>query len=178
MRYRKLFYACLASVTLLSGCASSSPPRDLDDPTNSLYFGHIDMSDAPGGVNAADVEQIAPPTKFPYWKPGLRKGLFCLAILPPGSYQVTDFSGGDMVYDFPRQGNPTSVRIRKPGIYFVGSYKYVPVKTGFFEGAKFAIKRVNKPTEAELLRRILEYPDIQKSAWKKKIEARLAHLRQ
>ena len=176
MRYRKLFYACLASVTLLGGCASSSPPRDLDDPTNSLYFGYIDMSDAPSGVNAADVEQIAPPTKFPYWKPGLRKGLFCLSVLPPGSYQVTDFSGGDMVYDFPRQGNPTSVRIRKPGIYFVGSYKYVPRKTEFFDGATFAIKRANKPTEPGLLRRILPHPDIQKAAWRKTIQSRTTRL--
>lgn len=177
MKCHKLFYACLAAAALLSGCASSSPPRDLNDPTNSLYFGYIDMTDAPTGVGSADVEQLAPPTKYPYWQAGVSKGLFCLSVLPPGSYQVTQFVGGNTFYTMPRQGNPTSLRIVKPGIYFVGSYKYVSVKSGFMEGDRFAIKKVNTPTEAELLERIVKYDDIAKSAWKEKIEARLARLK-
>lgn len=178
MKYSKLFFACLAVVALLSGCSSTGPTRDINDPTNSLYFGYIDMKDAPSGVGTADIYQIAPPTKYPYWTTGVDKdGLFYMELLPPGSYQVTQFSGGNTFYTMPRQGNQTSVRILKPGIYFVGSYKYVPVKTGFMEEAKFAIKRVNSPTEAELLERILKNDAIAKSAWKQKIEARLAQLK-
>jgi hypothetical protein len=52
------------------------------------------------------------------------------------------------------------------------------VKTGFFQQGKFAIEKVSKPTEAELLKRILdEDDDIKDSAWGAKIRARLAQLK-
>jgi hypothetical protein len=70
------------------------------------------------------------------------------------------------------------VRISKPGIYFLGSYKYQQVKTGFFEGSKFDIERVDSPTEAELLQRILdEDKEIKGSAWEEKIRQRLARIK-
>jgi hypothetical protein len=49
------------------------------------------------------------------------------------------------------------VTIKEPGIYFLGSYKYVQMqKGGMFKKAKFSIERISKPTEADLLHRILE----------------------
>jgi hypothetical protein len=70
------------------------------------------------------------------------------------------------------------LRISKPGIYFLGSYKYKQVKSGMFSQAKFTIEKINKPTEAELLKRILdESSDIKDSAWGNKIRARLAQLK-
>ena len=88
------------------------------------------------------------------------------------------FFAGQHEYSFPKQGNRTSLRISKPGIYFLGSFKYKKVKTGFFQQGKFAIEKVSKPTEAELLKRILdEDDDIRDSAWGAKIRARLAQLK-
>jgi hypothetical protein len=69
------------------------------------------------------------------------------------------------------------MRITKPGIYFVGAFKYQKVKTGFFEQGQFAIMKINRPTEGELLKRILENDDIKKSSWDAKIRARLAQLK-
>ena len=47
-----------------------------------------------------------------------------------------------------------------------------------FSQAKFAIEKINKPTEAELLKRILdEDSGIKDSAWGNKIRARLAQLK-
>lgn len=171
-------------VGLLAGCAGSGPERDINDPTNSLVFGYIDMDDAPTGVNSASVMQVAPPTETPYWGFAVAKGLFFNSYLPPGSYQLSSFSGsgffaGQHEYSFPRQGNRTSLRIVKPGIYFLGSYKYRKVKSGIFEQGKFSIEKTDKPTEAELLKRILDESDgIRKSAWDNKIRARLAQLKQ
>ncbi len=181
MRYGRYLLACMAAALFLSGCASSSPPRDLNDPTNAMYFGYIDMQDAPTGVTDVNILQIWPPKENgvdPHWTIGMDRGMFLFSTLQPGSYQVTQFVSTyrNAVYDLPRQGNPTSVRMGKPGIYFAGSYKYVWVRTK--EGDRFDIKRVSKPSEADLLRRILKYEDISKSAWKGKIEARLAQLKQ
>jgi len=177
MNNRLFVAACLIFSGLLSGCASEGPPRDINDPTNSLVFGYIDMDEAPRGVNTATFLQVAPPSDTPYWETDVNKGLFFQAHLPPGSYQLTSLSGSNTIYDFPRQGNETSVRIAKPGIYFVGSYKYKAVKTGLFEAPKFSIERVKTPTEADLLKQILGNEAIGKSAWGGKIRARLAQLK-
>jgi len=168
---------------LLAGCASSGPQRDINDPTNSLVFGYIDMSDAPTSVSSAWIVQVAPPSDTPYWGLGVNKGLFYNSYLPPGSYQLSKFGGsgffaGQHEYMFPRQGNRTALRIKKPGIYFLGSYKYKKVKTGFLSQEKFSIEKMKKPTEAELLKRILEEDDnVKDSAWSTRIRARLAQLK-
>jgi hypothetical protein len=180
---QRLWLAYGLIALLAAGCASSGPERDIDDPSNSLVFGYIDMEDAPTGVDYASLVQVAPPSKTPYWGLAVKKGLFYSAYLPPGSYQLSKFGGsgffaGQHEYSFPRQGNQTALRIAKPGIYFLGSFRYQKVKTGFFEGGKFSIERIDKPSEADLLKRILdEGSGIQKSAWNDRIRARLAQLK-
>jgi hypothetical protein len=174
----------LVMIGLLAGCASSGPERDINDPANSLVFGYIDMGDAPTGVDAAQLMQVSPPSAMPYWDLGVVNGLFFNAYLPPGSYQLSSFYGskffaGQHEYIMPRQGNETSLRIVKPGIYFLGAYKYEKVKTGVFEKRKFAIEKTSTPTEAEVLKRVLDNSEgIRNSAWANKIRARLAQLKQ
>jgi len=174
----------LAALAALAGCAGGGHGRDINDPTNSLVFGYVDMSDAPTKVSGAQIMQVAPPTDRPYWGTDVRDGLFYTYYLPPGSYKLSTLHGssflrGEYQYNFPRQGGGnTTVRIEKPGIYFLGAYKYKTVKTGFFEGAKFGIEPVASPTEAELLQRILDKdPELQKSVWAEKIRSRIARLK-
>jgi hypothetical protein len=109
-------------------------------------------------------------------------GMFYNSYAPPGSYILDSLTGhsffkGDYSYNFPQQGNSAQLRITKPGIYYVGSFKYKEVKTGFFEAAKFGIQKVDQPKEAELLKRMLEIREIKESAWGNKIRARLAQLK-
>ena len=173
----------LIALWLLAACSSGGHGRSVDDPSNSLVFGFIDMADAPTKINGASIMQVAPPTDKPYWGMDVRDGLLYTYYLPQGSYQLASISGssfwrGDYRYNFPRQGNEQAVRISRPGIYFLGSYKYKGVKTGFFEGGKFDIERVSTPTEAELLRRILEEDKtIKGSTWEAKIRQRLSQLK-
>lgn len=170
------------ALALLAGCASG-PERNINDPTNSLVFGYVDMDDAPTGISYASLMQVAPPSKEPYWGLAVRKGLFYSAYLPPGSYQLSRFGGsgfwaGEHAYSFPRQGNQTALRIDKPGIYFLGSYKYKTEKSGMFEPGKFSMQKVSKPSEAELLKRILDEGDkIKDSAWRDRIQSRLKQIK-
>jgi hypothetical protein len=135
----------------------------VDNPANSLVFGYIVMSDAPTKVKGAWLQQVSPPTETPYWSMGVEKGLFYNTFIQPGTYQLSSFAGsgfmaGAYEYKFPRQGrNETAVTIKKSGVYFLGAFKYVKVrKKSMFKRGKFSIERVSEPTEAELLRRILE----------------------
>jgi len=178
-----LAFSSIGLLLLLAGCASSGPARSIDDPGNSLVFGYIDMSDAPTSVDFAWVQQLSPPSDSPFWRMGVKNGLFRNEYLPAGSYQLSKVSGsgffaGQHNYNFPRQDNQTSLRIATPGIYFLGSFKYKKVSTGLFEQGKFAIERTSSPSEAELLKRILdENSEVRDSAWGNRIRARLAQLK-
>src|SRR5262245_1136364 len=167
----------------LTGCATGGKERDINDPSNSLVFGYVDMDDAPTKISYASLQQVAPPTNAPYWGLAVRKGLFYSAYVPTGSYQLSSFGGsgffaGEHRYNFPRQGNQTALRIDKPGIYFLGSFKYKTEKSGMFEQGKFSMQKVAKPTEAELLKRILdEGSGIKDSAWRDRIQSRLKQIK-
>ena len=181
---RLLVLSLLAALALLAGCAGGGHGRDINDPANSLVFGYVDMADAPTKVSGAQVRQVAPQTDKPYWGMNVREGLFYTYYLPPGSYQLATLHGssflrGEFQYNFPRQGGgQTTVRIDKPGIYFLGAHKYKDVKTGFFEAGKFDIQRVDTPTEAQLLQRILdEEKELKGSVWEEKIRQRIARLK-
>lgn len=179
MKYRIGLLCGLFVLILLSGCASS---RNVNDPTNSLVFGFIDMTEAPTNILYCKIPEISPSSEGS-WGCSVSNGLFYNQYLPLGNYQVTEISGegfmggGKHRYSIPRQGNPTSVRISKPGIYFLGSYKYKNAKTGIFEQGKFSIEKLSKPTQVDLLKRLLETEDIKNTAWVNKIRARLAELK-
>ncbi len=182
---RTIYLFVLAgAVALAAGCGSSGHKRDINDPTNSLVFGYVDMGEAPTKVSGAYIMQVAPPAEKPYWGMDVKEGMFYNSYLPAGSYRLASLQGsgfwaGEHRYNFPRQGGgDTTVRIDKPGIYFLGAYKYQKVKTGMFEQGKFAIERVARPTEAELLQKMLDSDaELKNSAWGDKIRQRLARLK-
>lgn len=175
----------LASVFLaalfLTGCASDTigPTRDLNDPTNSLVFLYVDMGDAPTGIDDATLK---PQGEEGYWHLTVEDGLMYQRYLPNGSYQLSRLAGssflhGEVLYDFPAYGqNASAIRIQKPGVYFLGAFKYKEVKTGFFEAGKFDIERADSPTELELLNRMLKEDWVKGSQWDARIRARIAEL--
>jgi hypothetical protein len=176
---------CLLALGLLAGCGSTGPTRKLDDPGNSLVFGYADMSEAPTDIAHASLFQGSPQTDNPYLRLGANKGLFSSGVIPMGSYQLISFFGkgssflaADNVYSLPAQNNPNILRIVKPDIYFLGSFKYKKVSTGFFENGKFSLEKTSSPTEAILLQRLLDEDCcIKNSPWKEKILARLAQFK-
>jgi hypothetical protein len=179
---RRRLVLVLMTLGLLSGCAGMGHGRDIDDPTNSLVFGYIDMDEARTGIGGAWILQVTPPSDSPDWYAEVKRGIFRTGYLPPGTYQVSSFYGSSLIfgsyeYGFPRQGrNPTTVRITKPGIYFMGSYKYKKAYPGLLQHGSFKIEMLNKPGERELLRRLLEDSAIRNSRWGGKVRARIKEL--
>jgi len=173
----------VAALAIVAGCSSGGHGRDINDPVNSLVFGYVDMADAPTKVTGAQIRQVAPPTDKPYWGTDVKDGLFYTYYLPPGSYQLATLHGssflrGEHQYNMGRQGGDAGVRIEKPGIYFLGAYKYKTVKSGMFEQSKFGIERVSTPSEAELLQKLLDTDaEVKNSVWADKIRQRIARLK-
>lgn len=171
----------LAASLLLASCAST-PGRDINDPTSSLVFGYIDMDDAPTSLDWVSMKQVGAPEDEGYWGMDADDGLLFNLYLPVGSYQLYEFGGsgflaGDVRYQFPSYGrNETAVRITKPSIHFIGSFKYRKVKTGLFEAGKFDFERVAAPSERELLERLRKHKEVKGTQWEARIDARLAQL--
>ena len=174
----------LLTTALLTGCAFSGKGRSIDDPTSSLIFGYIDMEDAPTSMDYAKVQQVAPRTDDGFWTMGTDDGIMFNQYVPPGAYKVAHFGGssffnGDHQYSFPTYGrNATAVSIEEPGIYFVGAYAYREVETGFFEAGKFSIEPIEAPSEAAVLKTILEMDWVEGTQWEARVRNRLAELEQ
>jgi hypothetical protein len=169
----RLLWSCLFPLVLafaLGGCASSKPV-DPKDETLSLVFGYFDMKDAPSDLEWVSLKQYAAPGEKPkeasWYSLAAKDGLFFHIGVEPGSYQVDRFGGTGGIplltrrpfeYDFGSRGrNRTAMRIPKPGVYFLGSHKYVNhAGKGFFQADKFEMQAAKTPGEKELLQRLIK----------------------
>ncbi|MGH7206658.1 MAG: hypothetical protein ACREI2_10680 [Nitrospiraceae bacterium] len=147
---------------VLGGCAGT--PIDPKDEVVSLVFGYFDMAEAPSNLQWASLKRYD--VKEPVWYDlAARDGLIYHIGIAPGSYQVEKFGGtggiplltrGPYEYNFGTRGrNETAVRIQKPGIYFLGAYKYIDHSGGLFKADKFQMKPIKEPSEKQLLQRLI-----------------------
>lgn len=166
----------------LTGCSVTPKLEKPDGENVSLVFGHIDMDDAPSELGSVVMKRMRPVTKTPYYHFWVVDGTFFRGDVPEGSYKFTSFGGHSgwkntsYNYNFPDQGKgELDRRISKPGLHYVGAYKYSEIDTGIFQADKFNLVAVKKPTELELLERILPYAD--DAYWKNMIEKRIRELK-
>lgn len=172
-------------ILLVAGCATSDPV-DPKDEKLSLVYGYINMADAPSSLGWVRIKLYD--GKNTGYLLDAHKGLFFHVGVEPGPYQVerfgrhaTFFSNTDYVYNFGTRGrNETAIKIDKPGIYFMGAYKYVDIPTGWFEQDKFRMERTTTPNERELLGKLLAILQDDYSGYTRQIamvRQRLAQLR-
>lgn len=148
-------------------------------------FGFIDMSDAPSNLTQVQMKRMRPVVDAPYYDFGVKDGLFYRVEVPNGSYKFTKITGvkWNTVYRYrlEAQGKGDLDReIQRPGLYFVGAWKYKPHKKGWFQQDEFELIPASTPSEREVLEAILAVPVWDKPAvlpWKKRIEARVADLK-
>ena len=156
----------LPFIFLSSSCSfTKEDPVDPNDKTLSVIFGYFNVEDAPswGGIDWVSVKQYKP--KQAYYSCGLEDGIFWHIGVSNGSLQVESFgrntrwySNAFYSYNFGGQGrNDTSRIIKKPGVYFLGSYKYKPIESGsFFEADQFEMVKTKFPSEKQVLTRLYE----------------------
>jgi len=159
----------------LAACGSDGigPKRDINDPTNSLVFAYIDMTGAPS--KKIYEASLKPQGEEGYWHMTVSEDgrLLSQPVLPPGSYQISRLAGPNHLYNFPLYGrNETAVRIQQPGIYFLGAYRYVRLKSGQFD-----VERVSSPSELELLQRLQKEDWVKGTQWEARLRNRIAELR-
>lgn len=186
------------TLSLLAGCAYGfSDHKTLDtqpDPPTSgqmsFVFGYIDMEDADPGLDWVTFQQLAPVAKDPDMPARAKHGIFYLENVAPGSYQVYDFGGrgggffakGNLYASYPvsfpvsRQSGSMRVRVEKPGVYFLGSYKYVSVKGNRLTmNYVYDLEPLKKPSEREVLERLL--PTVKGTKWEGRLSQHLRGLK-
>ncbi len=176
-----------AVAVILSGCATLTLPQQ-QSTNESLVVGYLDMSKAPVSLGWIEAHQLRPHSDKPYYYFDVDKGLFYFTKFVPGIYKLEKFGGqqqflifGGTQYEFsfPSQGKgELDFQIKSPGVYYLGAFKYVPVKTGFFQGllggGKFEIEPIKKPTERQALSMVLKHAGNTK--WRAVILERLDQL--
>lgn len=162
----------------------------------SVIVGYVDMTEA-GGIDIDDVRFARFDKKsrlilgYPDYLDGvnvnkMRPGYFWVNDLVEGEYQLASiasvgFSAGASQYGLSRGNSFTGVsfptdekhishvKIDKPGLYFMGSFKLVAEKDSF------TFRRIKDPSEAKVLKRMLKRTH--GTHWKGVIESRLAQLK-
>jgi hypothetical protein len=158
------FFFLLPAILLTGGCASAPDPIDPKDKTRSVVFGYFDMKDAPSDeLDWVSIKRYKP--KKGYFAAAFKDGLFYHIAVPNGSFQVDEFgrntrflSNTRYIYNFGGKGrNQTARVIKRPGVYFMGSYKYKSIDSGsFFKPDNFKMVKIKKPREKELLKKLLK----------------------
>ena len=149
---------CLALV--LGSCAGT--PIDPKNESVSLVFGYFDMADAPSDLEWASLKRYGEKESV-WYTMDARDGVIFHIGIASGSYQVEKFGGdggilsrGRYEYNFGTRGrNESAIRIHKPGIYFLGAYKYIDRPGGLFKADKFQMKPIKEPSEKEVLKRLI-----------------------
>lgn len=137
---------------------------NVNNKTLSVVFGYYDMKEAAmGGIDWIGIQQHKP--KKVYYRMEANDGFFYhLGIPNKTSIQVkemwrdpTFLSKKYITYKVGGQGrNKTARVIKKPGVYFLGAYKYKNIDSGsIFKKDSFDIIRIKKPSEKALLKRLL-----------------------
>lgn len=153
------------ALLLISSCASSPDPIDPKDKNRSVVFGFFDLEDAPswGGIDWVSIKRYRP--KKGYFAAAVKDGLFYHIGVPNGSFQVDEFgrntrfySNTRYVYNFGGKGrNQTARKIKKPGTYFMGSYKYKEIDSGsIWKPDNFKMVKSKRPSEKVILKKLLK----------------------
>lgn len=152
----------LILVTFSLGCGSDFRiDADPLDPSLSLVYGYIDMKEADRPyMNWFHFKRFLPKSEIKN-KFRVSKNMFWHFGITNGSHQAVEFGSVHYrtyyTYNLGTGQNETAIRINKPGLYFLGSFKFKRIKTeGLFQNDNFQLERVESPTEKELLELLLK----------------------
>lgn len=155
-------FILLILILNITGCVLLPKPKfDPNDLNSSVVFGYIDTKNMPSEFGGAKIQGLG--GEDDYVTASTYKGAFWHIAVRPGYRQVRSFSGfssrnifghGDAgnIYSFGEKDSKSmAIKIKKPGIHFFGSYKFIMHKDD-----KFNVRRINRPLEKTVLKLVLK----------------------
>lgn len=191
MRYLTRLLIAFIVFTGLAGCSTA---RIQDTPPDrSLVFVYVDFTENEMDLYWTKMKKVSPVSETPFFNiigvrnfDGKNKYGYLLwyEFLENGSYQLASFGGKQTLYMRQKQltllmpemgGNQTSLRVQKPGIYYMGSFKYKPELSTWAEVGgvrnKFTMEPFRGPSETEMLKKLLEVS--KGTSWEPRIQEKL-----
>jgi hypothetical protein len=144
-------------LTFFAGCATFNVNDYVGTgtpETRAFVYGYILYDEPFSEMSWLILLQAAPKAENGgFYKYGayIKKGIFFNGNLRLGSYKVSQFGGGDSVYDL--GGVTEGFRFEKPGIYYMGAYR-VNKDKGLFS-SQFGLEKIDGIKEADILRPIV-----------------------
>ena len=162
--------------------------KEMANPKSAMIFGYISASEGPMDFEWVQLQCTDASGKKEYFTSRAdEEGMFYAENLPLGEYQIyrlgrgnspmgPNVVGGNGVFwHLGEERNATTTRVKKPGMLYLGSFKYTYIEPkSFFGNSSFSFDRVNSPPEKELLLRILKYT--KETRWEESVKSRLAEL--
>lgn len=189
----KLFITAFLILGLVGCTIFITKGKSLDEQETKdsiLIFGYINDAAAPFTMEWGDMKQVKPATDEPMKDfRSNNKGLFYLENLPVGSYEIMNVGGpekglSNLYYDWdmPQDRDDAAFRKRmqiqakKPGLYFVGSYKINKLKDGGMFGSDiYETIMTDEVSEKQALKMLLKHADGTK--WESIINKRITQLK-
>lgn len=184
VRLLLLFVSLLA----LTACGTSKIVQEMENQNSVLVFGYAYDADGPLDFDWIQLRRNTANKDTFVRIHTDSEGLFYGENLPLGSYQIHRYGwGGEPVGEtgvfgvqsnslmFQKEGNPTTVQARSPGVMFMGSFRYTFTSTGLFSQGKRSFDRATSPPEKEVLEKLLEYT--KGTRWEARVRKRLAELK-
>jgi len=179
----------VVSALIVGGCSSSV--TKIVDPKNkkiAFVYGYINMNEAKARLSWVALRRYRPSAQR-YGSDIIdgtffqSDGIFFHIGVDLGTYQVERFgsnANSGYFYTFGASGkNVTARNINKPGLHYMGAYKYISEKDRWGRAKKFSMKQTKQPTEKELLTALLKHVKYHYSEYPQQInwiEQRLAQL--
>lgn len=181
----------IALATVLTACGPSMYVKEMSDPKNAMVFGYIQAMNGPMYFHWVQLRHIDAAGNEEYYTTRSNEdGMFYAENLPLGRYEihrmgrdcmpmgpnvVSNGRGGGVVWSLGPASKSTAMQIRRPGVQYLGSFKFTFVEgKGFFSRDSFTFERANTPPEKELLKRLLPYTE--DTRWSGSVKKRVAEL--
>lgn len=159
-------YLAMGMTFGMAGCAARNELVDPNGADLSVVAGHIDMRDAPTGVDWVSLKAYGE-GRDSHYKMGVFDGTFFHIGVKPGSYQIDKFAGQNRIaifggawheYAWASHGrNDSAVRITQRDVYFLGSWQYQRGEGSLLGSDSFRMLRAQQPTREEVLGRVLKH---------------------
>lgn len=116
------------------------------------------MEEAGTEINSVTIKQYKPNSGYVCYC-NVYDGLFYHLGIPPGSHQIENFNAIKFYRDnflYYYKPGQTGIRIKQPGVYFIGSFKLKVIESNFFKEDSYKMMMVSEPNEKTLLFKILK----------------------
>ncbi len=164
-------------IIFLGGCAQYYKISESEGADRSLIYGQFDMTEASpfNYITWLEVRYESPNGKVQIVPSGnihvdMVNRIFSIENFGIGNYQIMEIGsgGGRNMVTFnlgPAVPNITTIKVKTPGIYYMGSFKYKE------KGKSFDLEYSQPQNEAQILEILL--PHAQGTKWEAKMRARL-----